>query len=68
MSALSADRMIDMKEVESILGLKKTKVYEMIKAGELCKPRKFGRSARWPLSAVRAVAGLEYEHDIEELL
>ena len=62
------DRLVAMAEVELILGLKKTKVYEMVKAGELCKPKKFGRSSRWPLSRVLACAGLVQDNEIEDLL
>lgn len=61
------DRMVSIKEVERILGFGKTKIYAMVKSGELCPPKKFGVSSRWPLSRVKACAGLN-DPEIEDLL
>ncbi len=67
MSTAPADRLIDLKEVVRILGLKKTKIYQMVKDGQLEPPRKFGVSSRWSEHHIRRVAGL-LDNEIEELL
>jgi predicted DNA-binding transcriptional regulator AlpA len=62
------DRLIDLKEVEYILGLKKTKLYAMMKEGTLDKPKKFGSASRWSERRIRRIAGLLDDESIEALL
>lgn len=55
-----SDRGIKIKEVMARTGVGKTKVYAMVKSGQLPKPRKFGKASRWSSSAVdAAIARIE---------
>lgn len=69
MTAEQEDRLIDIKKVQDILGIGKTKIYEMAKPdGPLGPPRKIGRCSRWSERHVRHVAGLAADEAVEELL
>jgi prophage regulatory protein len=46
------DRGITLKDVMAMSGVSKTKVYAMVKTGELPAPRKLGRASRWSEHAV----------------
>lgn len=48
------DRLIRLPEVENIVGLKRTQIYEMVKARSFPAPVKLGRASRWSLRAVSA--------------
>lgn len=46
--------LLPIQETEQRVGLRKTKLYEMIKAGEFPKPIKVGVRSLWPSPAVEA--------------
>ena len=48
------DRLIRLPEVENIVGLKRTQIYEMVKTHSFPAPVKLGRASRWSLRAVSA--------------
>lgn len=48
------DRLIRLPEVENIIGLKRTQIYEMVKTGSFPAPVKIGGASRWSLRAVSA--------------
>ena len=45
------DRLIRIEEVQRILGVGRTSVYDLIRAGKLDAPFKIGRSSLWSLNA-----------------
>lgn len=45
-------RMIDVREVASMLSISTRSVWRLVATGEFLKPARFGRSARWRLSDV----------------
>jgi prophage regulatory protein len=47
-------RMINVREVASILSLSTRSVWRLVAKGELPKPARFGRSARWRLADIEA--------------
>lgn len=47
-------RMINVREVASILSVSTRSVWRLVAAGELPKPARFGRSARWRLADIEA--------------
>lgn len=48
------ERLIDIREVQQITGMRKTTIYAWMKAGEFPGPVKLGsRCSRWPLSRVQ---------------
>lgn len=47
-----SERLVRLPEVETRVGLKKTAIYQKIKAGEFPAPTKIGYAARWPESAI----------------
>lgn len=57
-SALSSEslvpRMINVREVASILNISTRSVWRLVATGELPKPVRFGRSARWRLADIEA--------------
>ncbi|OOR92110.1 hypothetical protein B0181_02200 [Moraxella caviae] len=46
------EKLINLAEVESIIGMKKDFIYRLIRAGDFPKPIKLGRCSRWKLSEV----------------
>jgi prophage regulatory protein len=47
------DRLIDIKEVSSLIGMKKPTIYKYIRDGQFPKPIKIGaRASRWSYQAV----------------
>ncbi|MBB4194047.1 putative DNA-binding transcriptional regulator AlpA [Rhizobium aethiopicum] len=50
----ATDRFIRLADVQEMIGLKDSRIYQMIKAGEFPKPIKLGASSRWSLRAVEA--------------
>lgn len=53
-SAPIVPRMINVREVASILSLSTRSVWRLVAKGELPKPARFGRSARWRLADIEA--------------
>lgn len=51
---MNEDRLIRLPEVLARVGLRKTKVYALIAAGEFPKPVKLGRDSLWVESEVSA--------------
>lgn len=48
------DRFIRISEVQSMIGLKDSRIYQMIKEGRFPRPIKLGAASRWSLCAVKA--------------
>lgn len=48
------ERLLRRPEVEKMVGMKKTALYDAIKAGDFPAPRKRGRDSLWPLSDVQS--------------
>ena len=46
------DKLIRIEEVQKILGIGRTSVYDLIRAGKLDAPLKIGRSSLWSLTSV----------------
>ena len=42
-----SDELIRLRDVEAIVGLKCTSIYELLKEGRFPKPAKIGRNVRW---------------------
>jgi excisionase family DNA binding protein len=51
---ISTPRMIDVKEVATILKVSKRTVWRLVASGELPQPIRFGRNVRWKLEDVEA--------------
>lgn len=50
-----AERLLRLPEVEGLVGLRKSKLYDLVKRGQFPAPVRLGpRSVRWKASAVRA--------------
>ncbi|BAF70436.1 helix-turn-helix transcriptional regulator [Nitratiruptor sp. SB155-2] len=50
---LQQDRLIDIKEVSSLIGMKKPTIYKYIRDGKFPKPIKIGiRASRWSFNEV----------------
>ncbi len=47
------DRFIRLREVENIIGLKNSQIYQMIKDGTFPRPLKLGGASRWSLASIR---------------
>ena len=47
------DRFIRMREVEHLIGLKDSRIYQLVKEGAFPAPLKLGAASRWSLIAVR---------------
>jgi prophage regulatory protein len=50
------DKLLTEKQVSEIVGFKRTRLFQMIKAGDFPPPKKYGRNNRW------------FESDIEQWL
>lgn len=49
------EKLLTVKEVGAMIGLKTSSVYKMVSTGELPKPRRLGqRNSRWLLSEIKA--------------
>lgn len=48
------DRFIRISEVRSLIGLKDSRIYQMIKDGAFPRPIKLGTASRWSMHAVQA--------------
>lgn len=56
----TSDRGIKLKDVMAKTGVGKTKIYALIKTGQLPKPRKFGKASRWSERAIdEALASMD---------
>lgn len=53
-SELDEHRMLKIREVAAILSISTRGVWRLVASGELPKPARFGRSARWRLSDILA--------------
>lgn len=51
---LNTDRLLRLTEVESIIGLKSSQIYLLVKRGEFPAPIRIGGASRWSLRAVGA--------------
>ena len=51
---LEIDRFIRLAEVENLIGLKRSQIYEMVKAGSFPAPIRIGGASRWSLRLVAA--------------
>lgn len=47
------DRFINIKEVQTFIGLRHNMIYQMVKAGTFPRPIKLGTASRWSLRAVQ---------------
>jgi prophage regulatory protein len=54
-SDMQSDRLIPLTEVEMMVGLKKTAIYERINKGTFPGPVKMGSASRWSFLAVQQV-------------
>ena len=56
-----AERLLRLPEVEGLVGLRKSKLYDLVKQGQFPAPVKLGpRSVRWRASAIlKWIAGLK---------
>ncbi|MCH4543162.1 AlpA family phage regulatory protein [Ochrobactrum sp. A-1] len=50
---MDADRLINIKEVQHIVGLKHAMIYAMVNKNTFPKPIKIGRAARWSPNVVQ---------------
>ena len=48
------EKLLNEKEVSNIVSFKRTRLFEMIKAGNFPKPIKFGRNNRWLQSEIES--------------
>lgn len=44
---MAADQFLRLPDVETIVGLRKTKIYALMKAREFPRPTKIGAASRW---------------------
>ncbi len=51
---MTEDRFIRRDEVERLVALSRSQIYEMAKHGDFPRPIKLGSASRWSLVAVRA--------------
>ena len=59
-----AESLLRLPQVEAVVGLKKSKIYSLLQAGQVPAPVRLGpRSVRWKGSAVRAwIDGLKTDN------
>ena len=59
-----AESLLRLPQVEAVVGLKKSKIYSLLQAGQFPAPVRLGpRSVRWKGSAVRAwIVGLKTDN------
>ena len=59
-----AESLLRLRQVEAVVGLKKSKIYSLLQAGQFPAPVRLGpRSVRWKGSAVRAwIDGLKTDN------
>jgi len=50
-----ADRLLKVSDVQAVLQLSRSAVYAAIRCGELPKPIKIGKSARWKASQIESL-------------
>ena len=46
------ETLVPLRQLESIVGFRKSKIYQLIESGEFPPPIKIGRSSRWPSSEI----------------
>ena len=51
---MTADRLLKIPEVQQLLGLGRTALYNHIREGDLPKPIKIGNASRWRMSDLQA--------------
>ncbi len=54
-SDMQSDRLIPLPEVERMVGLKKTAIYDRINNGTFPRPTKIGSASRWSEQAIQQV-------------
>ena len=45
-------KLLPLRQLESVVGFRKSKIYQLIESGEFPPPIKIGRSSRWPSSEI----------------
>ena len=46
------EKLLPLRQLESVVGFRKSKIYQLIESGEFPPPIKIGRSSRWPSSEI----------------
>ena len=46
------EKLLPLNQLESVVGFRKSKIYQFIESGEFAPPIKIGRSSRWPSSEI----------------
>ena len=46
------ETLVPLRQLESIVGFRKSKIYQLIESGQFPQPIKIGRSSRWPSSEI----------------
>ena len=46
------ETLVPLRQLESIVGFRKSKIYQLIESGEFPPSIKIGRSSRWPSSEI----------------
>jgi prophage regulatory protein len=46
------EQLLPLRQLESVVGFRKSKIYQLIESGEFPPPIKIGRSSRWPSSEI----------------
>ena len=46
------ETLLPLRKLESVIGFRKSKIYQLIESGEFPPPIKIGRSSRWPSSEI----------------
>ena len=47
------ETLVPLRQLESIVGFRKSKIYQLIESGQFPRPIKIGRSSRWLSSEVQ---------------
>ena len=47
------EKLLPLRQLESIIGFRKSKIYQLIESGQFPSPIKIGRSSRWKQSDVQ---------------
>ena len=46
------EKLLPLRQLESVVGFRKSKIYQLIESGEFPPPIKIGRSSRWASSEI----------------
>ena len=47
------EKLLPLRQLESVVGFRKSKIYQLIESGQFPQPIKIGRSSRWRSSDVQ---------------